>query len=175
MTEENNITVLKRADEGAYKDTDFQVKTAMKAGDGVIVMQDENQNENIEVKATTDNNTTVVADKVTNFTSVHAPDNTDEEEAQMEEVSYEDYIKSKQVAINSPNAAESENPTKRVQAIIGQSADAAKKVLDDMMDKKQIASFRFIPIGMPFSMEIEPGRVQVLCDASRKVIDVSIS
>jgi hypothetical protein len=170
MIEENNKMVMKKIEDGPYEESNLQVKTAVKSGDA-IVMNDEANNPPVA----NPNDTTMVSNKTTGVVSVFAPEDSREVKAEMEEISYEDYIKSKQVGLTSPNMTEAKSATQRVHDLVGKTAENARSVLEDMANKKQVASFRFIPIGMPMSMELEPGRVQVVCDASKKVIDVSIS
>ena len=95
-------------------------------------------------------------------------------EDQMEEVSYKDLAKEKQAAIVEGDADTRKAISEIVRGLIDKSADAAKVVLEDLLGKKQISDYRMVPMGAPVSMEFEAGRVQVVLDAGKRVIDVQL-
>jgi hypothetical protein len=156
----------------------MKVRTPKKAGGGSVVVFDEGES-NLPIEVLP-NATTAVSDKMKDIVSVKAPEDSPEMKAslgprEMQEISYEEYVKSRQVALTNPSINEVDDATKRVNDLIGKDAHKARDVLEDMRGKKQLVSYRFLPIGMPMSMEVEPGRVQVLVDAAKKVVDISIS
>jgi hypothetical protein len=147
----------------------LKVNEVKKRGDFVVV-EDTSDDDKEVVSAKTSPKASIKTHEINNTITVHAP-----KDEEMEEVSYKDYLKSKEVALTSPNEEEAQSATTTILNLRGQTAEQARSVLADMKEKKQIAEFRFIPIGMPMSMEVDPGRVQVLCDANKKVVDISIS
>lgn len=94
-------------------------------------------------------------------------------EDKMEEVSYQDYMKSKEVDLTSPSKAQS--TIDKLRDLIGKTADVAQVVLEELKNKKALANYRFIPIGGIATMELQPGRVQLLVDHQKKIVDVNIS
>ena len=68
-----------------------------------------------------------------------------------------------------------ESLTDKVDALLGKTAKEAIGVLSEMKKAKEIASFRLVPMGQAMTMEVIPGRVQLLLDAKETVITVEIS
>jgi len=97
------------------------------------------------------------------------------EQDDMEEVSYNDYVKMTESALTSKNSNQEMSAKQKILDLIGKSADYVKDALESMVREKAIVEYRFVPIGMPATMEVAPGRVQVLIDSTKRVIDVQIS
>jgi hypothetical protein len=112
-------------------------------------------------------NTAKIAKDVTGTISVSAP------AEEMQEVSFNDWQKGQESALTSPGAA-AQSATDMVKNLVGKSADAAKSVLDELVTSKHVSSFRFVSIGAPMTMDVAPGRVQLVLDAMKRVIDVQI-
>lgn len=117
--------------------------------------------------------------KVRGVVTVSAPNDAladvDGEDEEMEEVSYEDWAREQQVAISSDNPNVSADPTTAVRALAGKTEKFAKKLLTEMKEDGKIADFRFVPMGQPMTLEMNPGRVQCLVDGMGNVINVEIS
>lgn len=92
---------------------------------------------------------------------------------EMEEVSFEELQKSQKSDLTGPQAEKT--ATQIINDLIGKGANAAKEVLEGFLSSKKITSYRIVPIGQPMTMDISPGRVQVLIDAQKRVIDIQIS
>jgi hypothetical protein len=189
MTEENKVTL--QTVENTPQEAEvapMRVREPVKVGGGAVVITHDDQDK--EPEATVDSRTTHltnaklpsrVANRTRGLVSVLPPKDSKEDiervgdKEEMQEVSYEEYMKSKQSAITNPGTNAGISATQRVNDLVGKSAQEARLVLDDMKANRQLVSYRFVPIGMPMSLEVEPGRVQVLVDASKRVIDVNVS
>lgn len=145
------------------------VRQPVKTGTGVVVMSGD---EDKVSQPESSEETQPQIDLNRGVVSVSPPNALEEE---MEEVSYETWLAEQNVDVASDDPSVAANPNQLIQAIIGKSKDVAQKVLDKMKEDRQISDFRFIPIGMPMTMELNPGRVQVLTDAGGRVISVEIS
>lgn len=99
----------------------------------------------------------------------------DDDEDEMEEVSYEDWAREQQSDISSDNPSVYSDPTNAVRALAGKTEKFAKKLLTEMKNDGKIADFRFVPMGQPMTLEMNPGRVQCLVDGMGNVINVEIS
>lgn len=93
------------------------------------------------------------------------------EESEMEEVSYEEWSKDQSSDLSNGKLS----PTDLVKELVGKSVATAENLLRTMKDRKEITEFRIVPIGAPMSLEYLPGRVQVLSDHSGNVVDIEIS
>lgn len=91
----------------------------------------------------------------------------------MEEVSYESFLNVKDVEIAKGDVHVS--TTDKIKALIGEHIETAKSVLEDLKNKKVLANYRFVPVGSVTTLDLQPGRVQLVVDMSKKIIDVTIS
>jgi len=90
---------------------------------------------------------------------------------EMEEVSYDDFSKSNSSDLGSDSASS----TKMVKDLIGKSVEFATELLTKMKTEGKVSSFRIVPIGMPMTMDFQPGRVSALKDTNGNIVDVEIS
>lgn len=92
----------------------------------------------------------------------------------MEEVSYDSFVK---IRDNSQFSVSDykEDATKTVKDLIGKTFDYALAIVEDLKSRKVLSNYRFVPIGTVSSFEVQPGRVQLLLDAQKNVVDVTIS
>lgn len=88
---------------------------------------------------------------------------------EMEEVSYEEWAKAESSDLSKGVDLRSE-----LDNLVSMDEEEAKKKLIDLKDKGRISSYRIMPIGAPFTFDVIPGRVQVLIDAAKKVIQTHI-
>lgn len=92
-------------------------------------------------------------------------------EQEMEEVSYEEWAESQKSDLSEGKLS----PTQLVKELVGKSVATAENLLGLMKQRGEITEYRVVPIGAPMSMEVQPGRVQVLSDHAGNVVDVEIS
>lgn len=140
------------------------VRQPVKTGGGVIVASGD---EDEIVAPTAESAPTPHVDLSRGTVSVSPPE--------MEEVSYEEWAADQAVAVASPDTAVSATPNEVLQTIVGESKAFAEKVLEGMKADRQITEYRLMPMGMPMTMDVKPGRVQALMDATGKVITVEVS
>lgn len=95
--------------------------------------------------------------------------NTDDDDDEMEEVSYEDWASSQKSVL-----ADGEDVKAQVENLVSLDQTEAEKVLSDLEKNGKITSYRIMPMGAPFTFDVSPGRVQVLLDATKKVIQTQI-
>jgi hypothetical protein len=62
-----------------------------------------------------------------------------------------------------------------LKAMIGNPLSAAQDYLDLLKKNKVISTYKVIPIGMVTTLEMEPGRVTVIIDPQKNIIDIEIS
>lgn len=65
--------------------------------------------------------------------------------------------------------------TSELKGMVGSQFDSVKDYLDKLKESKIIATYRVVPIGMSTTLELEPGRVTVVTDSTKKIIDIQIS
>lgn len=92
---------------------------------------------------------------------------------EMEEVSFEELQKSQKSDLTGEQAEKTAQQV--INDLIGKGANAAKEILEGFLSSKKITSYRIVPIGQTMTMDVSPGRVQVLIDAQKRVIDIQIS
>ena len=114
---------------------------------------------------------TAEASKARGMVTVSVADDDDE----MEEVSYEEWSRDQASDIASDDPGIYSDPTTVVRSLSGKSEEYARGLLDEMKREGKIADFRFVPMGQPMTLEVNPGRVQCLVDGMGNVINVEIS
>ena len=91
-------------------------------------------------------------------------------EEEMEEVSYKDWAKDQKSELSVGNVSVKD----RVESLVDLTKTEASKVLEGLKGKGDITTYRVMPMGVPFSFDVQPGRVQLLIDATERVIQVQI-
>jgi len=87
---------------------------------------------------------------------------------EMQEVSYEEW--NKEQANHLPK-----NKLKdKVAAFLGKGVKEVQLALEEMMNSKELNSFRIVPPGAVYTQDEIDGRVQVFVDAKSNVIDIKV-
>lgn len=157
----------------AIDEVQFTSNKMGKTSSGAVVVMDEQATLEADVGTAMPKKARTEAAKasmgMSGVIAVNAPDE------EMEEVKFADFDKTQESALTQAGTSAAKSATEIVRDLIGGSATKAKEVLEEMHQKKLVSSYRFVPIGQPMTMEVAPGRVQVLIDAAKRVIDIQIS